>query len=291
MRDSWKTIGPVDALTLNGLEETLMGGQSFAWSRCSDNEWIGVIAKSIVRLRWDKGRLFWQASGIEPMKEEALREYLWLDESYQDALNCLPWRSDPILKEAMDAFPGLRILRQPLDEVLLVFLLSSAKGIAQIRQLRDRVNRLLGEDLGNGMHSFPGWEKLRGLSETQARDLGMGYRAKYLVAVARFLENRPQWLDDLRKSSYQRARQRLMELPGVGPKVADCVLLFGAARIEAFPIDTWIAQSLIRQYGLARWSLERMGEFARIHFGEYGGLAQQFLFSFQRRVSGRRKST
>ena len=127
------------------------------------------------------------------------------------------------------------------------------------------------------------------LSETDARNLGMGYRAKYLVGVAQFLCQRHGWLEEVSGSNYKKARSSLMELPGVGPKVADCVLLFGAGKSQAFPIDTWILQALERQYGMKGWTMQQMQEFAGIHFGHHAGLAQQFLFSFQRSV-GQTKS-
>ena len=202
----------------------------------------------------------------------------------------MTWRSDQSLDQAIKKFSGLRVLRQPIDETLLVFLLSSAKSIPQIKQLRHRIHLNFGEDLGEGLFAFPGWERLSKLSETEARKLGMGYRAKYLVGVAQFICQRQGWLEEVSGLKYKEARSCLMELPGVGPKVADCVLLFGAGKSQAFPIDTWILQSLEKQYGMKGWKLSQMEEFARIHFGEYAGLAQQFLFSYQRNFSDPNKA-
>jgi len=287
MTSPWRPIGQKYHLSHGGLDETLVGGQSFAWTSLPDNIWTGVITRSVVELRWKEGQLCWRHAGGEAITEESILDYLWLDDSYTRAVDELPWRTDSVLKNAIHGFPGLRILRQPLDEVLLVFLLSSAKSIPQIRQLCRKIHKLLGEDLGGENYAFPGWPSLSALSESDARALGMGYRAKYLVGTAGFLQERPGFLENIREKPYEEAHKLLMELPGVGPKVADCVLLFGGEKTEAFPIDTWILQSLQKQYGMRGWTVGQMREFARIHFGSHAGLAQQFLFSQQRNLGKR----
>ena len=284
MTACWESIGSPDSISLLGLEESLLGGQSFSWSYLGDEKWVGVIRRSVVHLRWENGQLYWCASGPVPLSKKEIEDYLWLDDSYREAVDALPWRSDQFLDQAIKKFSGLRILRQPIDEMLLVFLLSSAKSIPQIKQIRHRIHLNFGEDLGEGMFAFPGWERLSKLSEIDARKLGMGYRAKYLVGVAQFLYQRHGWLEEVSELKYKKARSSLMELPGVGPKVADCVLLFGAGKSQAFPIDTWILQTLERQYGMKGWTMQQMQKFAEIHFGHHAGLAQQFLFSFQRSV-------
>ena len=285
MTGKWIPLGPKNAIGLTGISESLVGGQSFSWTSQSKNQWIGVVNGSLVQLRWVSGQLEWRASPNSRISEKQMLHYLWLDESYLEAVDSLPWRSDGILNRAINQFLGLRILRQPLDETLLVFLLSSAKSIPQIKQLKERIYHLLGEEVGEGIYAFPGWSRLKKLTQLEARKLGTGYRAKYLVGTAEFLAENPNFFDNLRYIPYQEAKLRLMNLPGVGPKVADCVLLFGGEKPEAFPIDTWILQSLEKQYGMKAWNISQMEEFARIHFGKYAGLAQQFLFSYQRYFS------
>ncbi|MEL0004550.1 MAG: DNA glycosylase [Opitutales bacterium] len=283
MAAKWSSLGEKHPISYIGLEETLLGGQSFSWTQSAKNQWIGVIGQAVVQLKWNDGFVDWLSSNINLVGKKELLEYLWLDSSYDEAVSSLPWRSDSVLKSAMDQFAGLRILRQPMDETLFVFLLSSAKSIPQIKVLREKTYQLLGENLGNGLYAFPGWKRLKDLSEKTARDLGMGYRAKYVTGVAEFLKNRTGWLESLTELNYSEAKKKLQELPGVGPKVADCVLLFGGKKNQAFPIDTWILQSLESQYGMNGWKINQMQDFARIHFGAHAGLAQQFLFSFQRK--------
>ena len=127
MTGRWRSLYQRDAISLVGLRETLLGGQSFSWSAESENHWTGVIDRSVVQLRWADGNLKWRTSGSNPIGEDRIRHYLWLEDTYESAVDALPWRSDPCLYRAIQNFPGLRILRQPIDETLLVFLLSSAK--------------------------------------------------------------------------------------------------------------------------------------------------------------------
>ena len=272
MAAKWSSLGKNHPISYIGLEETLLGGQSFSWTQSAKNQWIGVIGQAVVQLKWNDGLVDWLSSNINLVGKKELLEYLWLDSSYDEAVSSLPWRSDSVLKSAMDQFAGLRILRQPMDETLFVFLLSSAKSIPQIKVLREKTYQLFGEKLGNGLYAFPGWKRLKDLSENTARDLGMGYRAKYVTGVAEFLNSKTGWLESLTELNYSKAKKKLQELPGVGPKVADCVLLFGGKKNQAFPIDTWILQSLESQYGMNGWKINQMQDFARIHFGAHAGL-------------------
>ena len=265
-----------------GLEETLLGGQSFSWTATTESSWKGVIGKSVVELRLSEEKLEWRTGEKFPFTEKKLRDYLWLDPSFDDAVDSLPWRSDPVLERCMKALPGLRILRQPMDEVLLVFLLSSVKSIPQIKEMKELVARKYGEPLELDLWSFPGWEKLAKIPEAELRGMKMGYRAKYVIGVAHQIAKNPSMLRDVVEQPYEEAKAKLLKLPGVGPKVADCCLLFGASRTNAFPIDTWISKTLEMRYDLRGWSNNQQTHFAFKHYGKHAGLAQQFLFSGER---------
>ena len=214
----WRELVVDQPPSLLGLEETLLGGQSFSWTATSASSWIGVIGKSVVELRLNKEKLEWRTAGKTPFTEKELRAYLWLDPSYGDAIDSLPWRSDPILDRCMKALPGLRILRQPMDEILFVFLLSSVKSIPQIKEMKELVAKKYGDELDSNLSSFPGWQRLAEVSEEDLRSLKLGYRAKYVRAVAAFLAERSSWLDQVISQPYEDAKESLLTLPGVGPK-------------------------------------------------------------------------
>lgn len=290
------------------LAETLDGGQSFRWmadgGRGTDTHpfWTGLWAGHIAQLRLEGETLRWRApaklaSGVAA----ALPRYLGMDHDWAALTDSLPWRSDAHLAQCVAVYPGLRILRQPFGETLLGFLCSATKQIVQIKQmcalLADRHGLKLAERVaphapserveGNVFHRLPTWEELAGIPEKQLRACLLGFRAKYIHGTAKFLDRHPGWLEETEQLPYPDAKARLMELPGVGEKVADCVLLFGAGKLEAFPVDTWVLKSLARRYGLDGWKPAQVAHFGRTHFGPLAGLAQQYLFAWERRHGGR----
>ncbi len=276
----WRSFSPSVQLDARVLAELLDGGQSFRWDLQADGVWEGVFGRNRVQVRLcDSGELEYRVLTGDAAGVEA---YFGHSVDWCALRDALPWRSDPQLKACMDAFPGLRILRQPFGETLFSFLCSTAKQIVQIKQCCREVARRLGEDLGDGSHAWPGWEVLGEAGEDVLRECRLGYRARYVWEVARILGEDAQFEARLAEAEYPQAKAMLMELPGVGAKVADCVLLFGAGRLEAFPVDTWVAKVMARRYGLEGWDAAKVGRFGQAHFGAAAGLAQQFLFASER---------
>ncbi|MBI3885807.1 MAG: DNA-binding protein [Opitutae bacterium] len=140
----------------------------------------------------------------------------------------------------------------------------------------------LSSQLSTSVSALPTWPALATIPESDLRACQLGFRARFIHETALFLAAHPGWLDETEQLPYAAAKARLMELPGVGEKIADCVLLFGAGRLEAFPVDTWVLKSLARRYDLVGWKPAQVARFGRAHFGPLAGLAQQFLFSWER---------
>ena len=278
---------------MRDLAECLDGGQSFRWFFAPDRStFVGSWDHWRVMLRLDAGLLqAAYADGVDPtVGEAALRHYLALDPPMEGARDALPWRSDPILREAHEAFPRLRILRQPPGEALLSFLCSATKQIPQIKEGLDQLARRFGAPLGEDVFALPTWNVLAEVPESALRACGLGFRARYIKAVAGFLRESPDSLAQWEELSDAALRERLQSLPGIGPKVADCVMLFVFHRLTAFPVDTWIARALREWYQLDGWSIPQMIHFGQIHFGTAAGLAQQLLFAHirQQRAGGQK---
>jgi N-glycosylase/DNA lyase len=287
------------------LAETLDGGQSFRWQPGIGDTatpprtlWTGTWAGCVAQMRSTENGLEWRApAGLHSAVASALPRYLGLDRDWTALTDALPWRTDAHLAQCIAAWPGLRILRQPFGETLLGFLCSATKQIVQIKQmcalLAERHGSVLVERVDsnalaervevNPFHRLPSWQELATIPEADLRACLLGFRAKYIHATARYLARRPGWLEETELLPYAAAKARLLELSGVGEKVADCVLLFGAGKLEAFPVDTWILKSLERRYGLAGWKPAQVAHFGRTHFGPLAGLAQQYLFAWERR--------
>lgn len=280
----WRAVEPAVPCSSEDLGELLGGGQAFRWHRVEAGHWRGSWARFHAELRSCDGAVQWRApEALANVTAPALVRYLATAEDWNGHRDTLPWRSDPALRQAMEAWPDLRILRQPFGEALLCFLCSSAKQIPHIQRCVDTMANRFGEEFAPGIHALPTWDVLHRVSETELRTCGLGYRARYIHATARALAAEPGWLDVVEHLPTPEAKARLMELPGVGAKIADCTLLFGAGRLEAFPVDTWIAQVMAHRYGLDNWSPAQIVRFGQAHFGAAAGLAQQCLFASARR--------
>ena len=260
--------------------------------------WTGIWADNVAQLRSLGDAIEWRAPVARQAEVEArLHRYLALDTDWSQITGSLPWRSDEHLAKCIAAYPGLRLLRQPLGETLLGFLCSATKQIVQIKQmvalLADRHGSPLPVPGAADLHRtiatqrLPTWPELAAIPEKDLRACLLGFRARYIHQTARYLAERPGWLEETEHLPYPAAKARLLELPGVGEKVADCVLLFGAGKLEAFPVDTWILKALARRYQLTGWKPAQVAHFGRTHFGPNAGVAQQYLFAWERKHGGR----
>ncbi len=282
----WAALDLPHRFDAASLRETLDGGQAFRWRPLEDGAvWQGVFGQHAVQLRLTETPrpLEFRAATEPAAAAHALRHYLAMAATLDNALARLPLGSDSVLAQAVAACPGLILLRQPFAETLLGFILSSTKQIPQIRQLCDTLAARFGAELAPGIHALPTWERLAAVGERELRGCALGFRARYVHETAHFLAVRPGWLARVETAPYAEAKAALCELPGVGEKVADCTLLFGAGRLEAFPVDVWILRVLAERYGLEGWRPAPLAQFGRAHFGPLAGLAQQYLFAAARR--------
>jgi N-glycosylase/DNA lyase len=190
---------------------------------------------------------------------------------------------------------GLRIIRQPKWECLATFICSSMKQVAHIRQISRALRERYGEKrmiCGITTYQFPGAQRLAIATEKELRECALGYRAKNLLATARAVASGEGELEKWSELPDAQLRARLCDLPGVGAKVANCVMLFAYERISAFPIDVWIERVLRQTYFKRNRKVtpRRLADFAAAYFGGYGGYAQQYLFHHARMTQARQRS-
>lgn len=208
-------------------------------------------------------------------------EYFDLKRDYAAICAAAQAGSDPFVCRAAQCGKGIRILRQDPAETIVSFLLSQNNNIPRIRSLLFRLCEALGERrsfCGEEYFTFPATEKLASAGEAFYRELGFGYRAAYLVQTcARLCERMPD-----PSLSTKELRGQLLSLPGIGPKVADCILLFGYARTEAFPVDTWVERIYRERMGGALRDREKIAAYFRGRFGAEGGIVQQYLFYYEK---------
>ena len=239
------------------LDLTLCCGQSFRWQETGPSEWTGVAKERLITLKQNDTNLHYCVHNSKDSKsdEDFVIDYFRLHEDL-DVL-CTEWsRRDRNFARKIRSFPGIRILRQDALETLFAFICSSNNNITRISSMVDKLCMTYGHKLGHykgkDYYSFPPLEALvaEGVEQT-LRSLGFGYRAGYIHKTAKLLVNkRPKgWLESLRDLPYTEAHSALLELTGVGAKVADCICLMGLDKLEAVPVDTHVWQIAVRDYG------------------------------------------
>lgn len=266
------------------LAMTLDSGQTFHWER-NGAGFIGSIAD---------GAVYVEQHGSELRTSEGVarevRCYFALDHPL--AQICAAFPDDPAMSAARDYCRGLRIIRQPIWECLASFITSSMKQVAHIRQMSRALRERFGEPRQLGtltLHAFPTPARLANATEAELRACGLGYRAKTLLATAERVASGDAPLEQWRELSDDDLRAQLCGLPGVGAKVANCVMLFAYERLRAFPIDVWIERVLKEKYfpRARKLTAERLRNFCDGYFGEHGGYAQQYLFHHARKTTPR----
>ena len=271
------------------LAATLESGQAFRWN-CVDGGWNGVIHNRWVRLR--AGEFSMTAEAAQPIADwHWLAHYLQLELDFQAVVATFP--DDEPIRAAVNACRGLRLLRQDPWECLASFILSSTKQIVQIRQIVSLLCERFGEPLATGSaypsaFGFPSPARLARATEAELRACKMGFRAPYLLETAKAVAEGKIDLEKLRRLPVEIAREELVQLPGVGRKIADCVLLFAYGFQSAFPVDVWVIKALQKLYfPKRRASAKRLRHFSETHFGLNAGYAQQYLFHYMRTKHGK----
>lgn len=247
--------------------------QCFRWTQSGER--FGCVLRGMPVWLWQEPDGLYMAGDLDPA---FLRHYLDLDRDY--AAIAAEYAHIPQARRAIELFPGLRVLNQPAWEALVSFILSANNNVGRIRGLVAALSERYGEACDTeygGLSGFPSPERLAAADEAELRGLKVGYRAPFLIETARRVcEGFP--LDALCGLPYEEAHRALTTLPGVGDKVADCVLLFGCGHASAFPVDVWVERLLRSWFGAERKSRAAMCREARERLGKHAGLMQQFLF-------------
>lgn len=290
------------------LPYTLDSGQAFRWSQ-RGNSWYGVIGSGVVRVRQEGASLVC-ASSSSDVDSQTLYSYFALDEDLERILASI--MKDSTISRAAQTFFGLRIMKQDVWECLLSFAIATNSNIPRIKGMISNLSQMFGKKVefeGETFSLFPEAEALAESTVTDLASCGLGYRAKFVKAISEAVASRWISLEELRLHDYARSKELLTgevfgrkALMGIGPKVADCVLLFSCGKTSSFPIDVWMARVLARDYprlfeaevrekllskvsgqtSLSEPTYDRLSSAAREYFGEYAGYAQQYLFHYER---------
>ncbi|MSQ07379.1 MAG: hypothetical protein EXR54_07115 [Dehalococcoidia bacterium] len=275
------------------LAASLEGGQAHRWRR--EGNWhSGVVQGNFIRIRQTQSTAtggcgnaveFRCAPCSEAALAPLLRAYFRLDDDLDAIYGEI--RQDARVASMVDQYPGLRLLRQEPWECLIAYICSANNNIPRIHQMMEKLAKNYGDPIsldGLVRHAFPSPQRLAQAGEQELRRLGLGFRARYLAPAAQAVAEGALDLAALVHSPYEEAKARLMECPGIGPKIADCVLVFSLEKLEAFPIDVWVRRALGEWYfpGQKTPPDRALSEWAHQHFGRYAGYCNQYLFHGRR---------
>jgi N-glycosylase/DNA lyase len=275
------------------LDVTLCCGQVFRWDKMGD-WWYGVAGDKVFKV-CQVGNKFEYAN----VDRKFVETYFGLDENLEKIADSV--RKDRHVAKALKEYWGLRLIRQDPWECLISYICATYKSIAAIKHMLNNIAQKFGEKItfdGKDFYTFPTCQKLAKATEQELESCGLGYRAKYAQATSKRICEENFDLQRLKKKPYEEAKAALMDLPGVGAKVADCVLLFSLGKTEAFPVDVWVKRVVMNHYSeklpsdlakklstmdsLSSGDYKKLNEFGRAYFGQYAGYAQEYLYHYER---------
>lgn len=279
-----------NSVIINGISDfnathTFDCGQCFRWEKQTDGSYTGVAFGKVVNIMGDENSIT-----ISNTTEDDVFN-IWLD--YLDLkrdYNLIKKRyaGDSNLKTAMEFGYGIKILKQEVFECLMSFIISTQNGIPRIKKIVASLCSMYGNKIeynGKTYYTFPTAEQMRGVTEKDLEPLKAGYRAAYIVDCVNKVLSGEVNLNNLSDKDTNDVRKELIKIKGVGPKVADCVMLFSMCKYDAFPIDVWVKRTMSTMYLNEDATINQIQKYASENFGEYAGMAQQYLFYYARENS------
>ncbi len=276
-------------------------GQCFRWNLEEDDSYTGVVANNVINVKKEQDNIIIKGIFNDNIKDVCNR-YFDLDTDYLKIKNKLS-KIDNNLKISVDYGQGIRILKQDVWETIISFIISANNNIPRIKGIIERLSKKYGKEIdwnGKKYYTFPTIEELSNVSVKELRELGLGFRDVRVFETTRIIANKIIDIEELEKTEDVEAlRRQLLRLPGVGPKVADCIMLFSMKKFEVFPIDVWVKRVMKELYNEEIEKIEindknhfkypknskenqKILEFANQKFGKIAGLAQQYLFYYRR---------
>lgn len=286
MKEQKIVLQKIDSFELKDIFEC---GQCFRWNKQEDESYTGVFGENVINIKKDRENMVIEGISKENM-QTAIEEYFDLNRDYHEIKQTLA-RIDQNMKTSIQYGQGIRILNQDLWETILSFIISANNNIPRIKGIIERLAKSYGTKItwkGKDYYTFPSPEQLKNVTIQDYRNLGLGFRDKRLYETTQMIVSKQVDLEKMKKNpNTLEVREQLLTLSGVGPKVADCILLFSTLkRLEVFPIDVWVRRVMndlyIKQEDERKVSQKQIEKIATEKFGDLAGLAQQYLFYWRR---------
>ncbi len=258
------------------LEQTFMCGQCFRWYRDGNGVFRGVVGKEAVKMYYvDENTIFVESTNPDLVYWS---HYLNFSSDYNKIEESLS--GDELLKKAIEKGRGIRIVKQEPWETIVSFIISANNNIPRIKKIIEKLCERFGNKIEfdrEVFYGFPDPETLAVLSPEDLAEIKCGFRDKYIIDAAKKVASGEINLEKIHLMTDEDAKKELMKIKGVGPKVADCILLFAYQRHKIFPLDVWTKRILKEQYNVEEKEAEG---FIKEKFGNYAGFAQQYLYNY-----------
>jgi len=266
-------------------------GQCFRWNKEDDGSYTGVFKNNVLNIKEENGKIKFQGV-CNGNIEEIVKDYFDFDTDYTKIKETLS-KVDIYLEESIKFGKGIRILNQELWEVLISFIISANNNIPRIKGIIERISKQYGKEIiykGKAYYTFPTVDELSKASIEDLRKLGLGFRDKRVYETTQKIRQGEIDLNQIAKiEDTNKIREILETLPGVGPKVADCILLFGLKRFEVFPIDVWVRRVMndlyIKNEDETKVNKKEIENLAKTKYANLAGIAQQYLFYWRREIA------
>ncbi len=264
-------------------------GQCFRWNEQDDRSYTGVFKGNVLNVKKEGNKVTFKGICNGDIKE-VVEDYFDLNRDYEKIKEILS-KIDDNMKKSVEYGKGIRILNQDLWETIISFIISANNNIPRIKGIIERLSKNYGKEIdynGEKYYTFPTAQELKDVSVEKYRELGLGFRDIRLYETTKMILNGEVDLDELRNNpNTMEVRDKLLTLSGVGPKVADCILLFSdLKRFEVFPIDVWVRRVMndlyIKNEDETKVNKKQIEKIAKEKFGDLAGLAQQYLFYWRR---------
>ena len=282
-------IYEIENLNSFELKDIFECGQCFRWNEQEDGSYIGVFKGNVLNVKKVNNKVIFRRVCKGEVKE-IVRNYFDLDRDYEKIKERLS-KIDINMEKSIEYGKGIRILNQDLSQTIISFIISATINIPRIKGIIERLSKNFGKEIeynGKKYYTFPEPNELKDVSVEKYRELGLGFRDIRLYETTKMILDGDVNLDELRNNSNTiEVRDKLLSLSGVGPKVADCILLFSdLKRFEVFPIDVWVRRVMndlyIKNEDETKVSKKQIEKIAKEKFGDLAGLAQQYLFYWRR---------
>lgn len=262
------------------LKYTLECGQCFRWKKIDEDYYIGIIKDRVIKIKQDKNKLFVLSNNYSNL-EKVVRQYFELDKDYKIIEERIS-KVDEYVEKAVKNTSGLRHLKQDFFETIISYIISANNNIPRISKSVNEISKRYGKEIefeGEKYYLFPRPEELKKVTIDEYRECGVGFRDKYIYNTVRKINNGEINLENMQEMDTLTLRNLLLTLMGIGPKVADCILLFSCSRQEVFPIDVWVERVMKKLYFDDKdVSKKEILKYADEKFGKDAGIIQQHLF-------------